>query len=174
MEGVFLALLFIPAVLWFRDFYRYTIAKLERVLVLRKNGTYDVLPHNTRGKKSITVDGLDRKIGAKSIFTGPMGNLIIIPETASEAIRADKLEVQSDIDPEDLNTIGKLSFFAGQISLMKNKLQAMQGQMLLIILVLSAFNLVLLFKMSNDMTTLQKTVENSFHALKNALTALGK
>ena len=169
MEGLLLLLLAVPAALWLRDFWNYIIAKKERVIVLRKNGTYDVLARNTRGQKSVNVDGLDRKISAKSIFHGKLGNLVIIPEGASEAIRSDKLEVQSDIDPEDLNTVGKLSFFAGQISLMRDRLQAMTGQLLLVVLIISIMNLVMVFKLSNDFNTAQKAIITALNAIKAAL-----
>jgi hypothetical protein len=169
MEGLVLLLTLIPALLWVRDFYRYSIKKDERVIVLRKNGTYDVIAKSSKGAKSINVDGLERKISAKSIFTGRLGNIIVLPETSSEAIRADKLEVQSDIAPEDLNTIGELSFFAGQVALLRNKLQAMTGQLILAVLVIVVMNMIMIFKLSSDFNTAYKSIVAALNAIKASL-----
>lgn len=169
LETLLLVILGIPGVMWLKDWVDRTIRKMDRIIVLRKNGTYDLIKKNLASKKTITIDELERQIPAKAIFVGPMGSLVILPETSSEAIRADKLEIQSDIEPEDLTTVGKLSFFAGQISIMRNKFQEMLPTLVLASLVLSGLAVVMIFKMQNDFNAFMKNTQATLNAIRAAL-----
>jgi len=169
IEGILLLIFSVPGALWLKDWYDRTVRKRDKIIVLRKNGTYDVIKKNTASEKSITIDGKDRQIPAKSIFVGSMGSLVVIPESSSEAIRADRLEIQSDIEPEDLTTIGKLSFFAGQLSIMRNKFQEMLPTLVLISVALSALAVVMIFKMQNDFNTYMKTSQAALNAIRAAI-----